>query len=219
MLCAVHVRPSASCVSPLPPCSRAHAAHKEASGCSGKRDRTAFVGRANFDERTFFSDYRFLEEVKLVDDVAKRSKPPAPKLELPQFLQTLQYQAGRWAPSFRCACLRAPPPRPSNGYRSKAQHAPDQLPYSTGVAAASGTYVWEAGMHPQLHAALQLSLWPSGRRLPEQPSCVARHAFLQARRAAAHPVSRHGEAAHQHHPLRRPHAHAAVARGVALPCS
>lgn len=70
-------------------------AHKEASGCSGKRDRTAFVGRANFDERTFFSDYRFLEEVKLVDDVAKRSKPPAPKLELPQFLQTLQYQAGR----------------------------------------------------------------------------------------------------------------------------
>ncbi|KAL4421032.1 hypothetical protein ABPG77_007507 [Micractinium sp. CCAP 211/92] len=70
-------------------------AHKDASGCSGKRDRTAFVGRAEFDERTFLSDYRFLEEVKLADDVAKRSKPPAPKLELPQFLQTLQYQARR----------------------------------------------------------------------------------------------------------------------------
>lgn len=70
-------------------------AHKDASGCSGKRDRTAFVGRSDFDERTFFSDYRFLEEVKLADDVAKRSKPPAPKLELPQFLQTLQYQARR----------------------------------------------------------------------------------------------------------------------------
>ncbi len=38
-------------------------AHKEATGCSGKRDRTAFVGRAAFDERTFLSDYRFLEEV------------------------------------------------------------------------------------------------------------------------------------------------------------
>lgn len=70
-------------------------AHKEATGCSGKRDRTAFVGRGAFDERTFLSDYRFLEEVKLADDVAKRSKPPAPKPELPQFLQTLQYQARR----------------------------------------------------------------------------------------------------------------------------
>lgn len=40
----------------------AAAAHKEATGCSGKRDRTAFVGRAAFDERTFLSDYRFLEE-------------------------------------------------------------------------------------------------------------------------------------------------------------
>ncbi|KAI7844644.1 hypothetical protein COHA_001734 [Chlorella ohadii] len=70
-------------------------AHKEATGCSGKRDRTAFVGRGAFDERTFLSDYRFLEEVKLADDVAKRSKPPAPKVELPQFLQTLQYQARR----------------------------------------------------------------------------------------------------------------------------
>ena len=39
----------------------------------------------------------------------------------------------------------------------------------------------------------------------------------QARRAAAHPVPRHGEAAQQHHPLRRPHADAAVARGVGLP--
>lgn len=72
------------------------AAHKEASGCSGKRDRTAFVGRSEFDERTFLSDYRFLEEVKLADDVAKRSKPPAPKYDMPQFLQTLMYQARRW---------------------------------------------------------------------------------------------------------------------------
>ncbi|EFN53290.1 hypothetical protein CHLNCDRAFT_11283, partial [Chlorella variabilis] len=70
-------------------------AHKDASGCTGKRDRTAFVGRGEFDERTFLSDYRFLEEVQLADDVAKRSKPPAPKLDMPQFLQTLVYQARR----------------------------------------------------------------------------------------------------------------------------
>ena len=54
------------------PCRHAPAAHKEASGCSGKRDRTGFVGRASFDERTFFSDYRFLEEVQLAGE-----HPPA----------------------------------------------------------------------------------------------------------------------------------------------
>lgn len=70
-------------------------AHKEARGCSGKRNRTAFVGRGQFDERAFMSDYRFLEEVKLADDVAKRSRPPPPKPELPPFLKTLVYQARR----------------------------------------------------------------------------------------------------------------------------
>lgn len=41
------------------------------------------------------SDYRFLEEIKLAEDVAKRSKPPAPQRELPRFLQTLVYQASQ----------------------------------------------------------------------------------------------------------------------------
>ncbi|GAB4823295.1 hypothetical protein N2152v2_010341 [Parachlorella kessleri] len=71
------------------------AAHKEQTGCNGKRDRTAFVGRGHWNERYLLSDYRFLEEVKLADDVAKRSRPPAPKQELPPFLQTLIYQARR----------------------------------------------------------------------------------------------------------------------------
>ena len=121
---ARHAAPWPNC---LLPCRRPRAAHKDASGCSGKRDRTAFVGRSDFDERTFFSDYRFLEEVKLADDVAKRSKPPAPKLELPQFLQTLQYQARRYGhghlfqifPSGRlpitsshCSCSTRWPARP-----------------------------------------------------------------------------------------------------------
>lgn len=65
------------------------AEHKEKANCSGKRDRTAFLGRGDLDERSLISDYRFLEEVKLADEVAKRSRPPAPKLELPSFLQSL----------------------------------------------------------------------------------------------------------------------------------
>lgn len=94
---ACHVARFQAAAAPLTlsSCPIAPAAHKDASGCTGKRDRTAFVGRGEFDERTFLSDYRFLEEVQLADDVAKRSKPPAPKLDMPQFLQTLVYQARR----------------------------------------------------------------------------------------------------------------------------
>jgi hypothetical protein len=70
-------------------------AHKDASGCSGKRDRTSFLGRGQLDERSLMSDYRFLEEVKIAGDAAKRAKPPAPRQELPPFLQSLVYQARR----------------------------------------------------------------------------------------------------------------------------
>ncbi|KAH7618989.1 putative Box C/D snoRNA protein 1 [Nannochloris sp. 'desiccata'] len=69
--------------------------HKETTGCSGKRDRTAFVGRGDLDERSLMSDYKFLEQVKLAEDVAKRAKPPAPRAELPHFLQSLVHQARR----------------------------------------------------------------------------------------------------------------------------
>eukprot|EP00887_Chlorella_sp_A99_P006711 scaffold3.g6711.t1 len=89
---AKYTCPRCSCRSCSVECVKAH---KEESGCSGKRDRAAFVGRGEFDERAFMSDYCFLEEVKLADDVAKRSRPPAPKPELPHFLQQLVYQAGR----------------------------------------------------------------------------------------------------------------------------
>jgi len=69
--------------------------HKETTGCTGKRDRTAFVGRGDLDERSLMSDYKFLEQVKLAEDVAKRAKPPAPRAELPHFLQSLVHQARR----------------------------------------------------------------------------------------------------------------------------
>ncbi|KAL6771756.1 hypothetical protein ACKKBG_A27700 [Auxenochlorella protothecoides x Auxenochlorella symbiontica] len=70
-------------------------AHKQQSGCSGKRDRTAFLGRAQLDERSLLSDLRFLEEVQLADEVAKRAAPARPAMLLPRGLQTLLQQAKR----------------------------------------------------------------------------------------------------------------------------
>lgn len=39
------------------------------------------------------ADYKFLEEVSLAEDVAKRSKPPTPRRVLPSHLKTLVHQA------------------------------------------------------------------------------------------------------------------------------
>ncbi|XP_026179242.1 box C/D snoRNA protein 1 [Mastacembelus armatus] len=46
--------------------------HKENSGCSGVRDRTAFVTLSQFDEMTLLSDYRFLEDAGRFADGATR---------------------------------------------------------------------------------------------------------------------------------------------------
>lgn len=71
------------------------AAHKRQTGCTGKRDRTGYIKRVEFDDRTVLSDYKFLEEAKLVQEVAKRAKPPTPRFQLPPHLQSLVYQASR----------------------------------------------------------------------------------------------------------------------------
>ncbi|KAI8475030.1 MAG: hypothetical protein J3K34DRAFT_488183, partial [Monoraphidium minutum] len=67
--------------------------HKEATGCSGKRDRLAFVALSDFGDRELLSDYRWLEEVARADDVARRHRPPAPRPQLPQALSALAHQA------------------------------------------------------------------------------------------------------------------------------
>ncbi|XP_008297806.1 box C/D snoRNA protein 1 [Stegastes partitus] len=46
--------------------------HKEASGCSGVRNKTAFVNLSHFDEMTLLSDYRFLEDTGRFADGANR---------------------------------------------------------------------------------------------------------------------------------------------------
>lgn len=69
------------------------AEHKKRYSCTGKRDRTSFVKRGELSEKTLISDYKLLEEVERVDDVAKRSQPPVPRRQLPAYLKSLTYQA------------------------------------------------------------------------------------------------------------------------------
>ncbi|KAG7242318.1 hypothetical protein INR49_023994, partial [Caranx melampygus] len=48
--------------------------HKQESGCSGVRDKTAFVALSHFDEMALLSDYRFLEDTGRFADGATRDK-------------------------------------------------------------------------------------------------------------------------------------------------
>eukprot|EP00124_Ichthyophonus_hoferi_P005434 Ihof_evm1s786 gene=Ihof_evmTU1s786 len=47
--------------------------HKESTGCTGKRDRTAFVRLSEFTDEQLQSDFTFLEEANRIGDNAKRS--------------------------------------------------------------------------------------------------------------------------------------------------
>ncbi|KAM4628577.1 box C/D snoRNA protein 1 [Polymixia lowei] len=46
--------------------------HKDVSGCSGVRDKTAFVALSQFDEMNLLNDYRFLEDTGRLADGATR---------------------------------------------------------------------------------------------------------------------------------------------------
>ncbi|KAJ8906508.1 hypothetical protein NDN08_003001 [Rhodosorus marinus] len=49
--------------------------HKDDSGCSGERDRTAFINRSEYDETDLMSDYNLLEELNRgVDSSAREEK-------------------------------------------------------------------------------------------------------------------------------------------------
>lgn len=67
--------------------------HKTRFFCTGKRNRTEFVKRGAMSDVTLRSDFKFLEEVSLAEDVAKRSKPPTPRRVLPSHLKSLVHQA------------------------------------------------------------------------------------------------------------------------------
>lgn len=57
-------------------CSRTH---KEESGCSGKRQREAFVAKAEYTEGTFLSDYRLLEQMGEASEGAARTRATLPR--------------------------------------------------------------------------------------------------------------------------------------------
>lgn len=86
--------------------------HKVATGCTGKRSRTAFVPLCTFSDRELLSDYRLLEETARAHDVAQRTKPPAPSWCLPKHLEMLRDQVhhcqaagGCHAAVHGCACM------------------------------------------------------------------------------------------------------------------
>lgn len=65
-------------------------AHKQRTGCSGKRNLTCFVPLSQFDDRLLLSDYNLLEETKRVAESARRIRfklcsryPPHFKLPFP----------------------------------------------------------------------------------------------------------------------------------------
>jgi hypothetical protein len=67
--------------------------HKVRFSCTGKRDRTAFVKRTDLSYDTLKSDYKFLEEINRIEDVSKRTQPPAARRQLPKPLKNLVEQA------------------------------------------------------------------------------------------------------------------------------
>lgn len=70
-------------------------AHKTRTGCSGKRDRTAFVPLAEFCDNVLVSDYNLLEEMLRQTESAKRARATLglPKNEMHPAMKALQHQA------------------------------------------------------------------------------------------------------------------------------
>lgn len=73
-------------------CSKAH---KQKTGCTGKRSRTEMVTLSDFTERQLLSDYKFLEEASRLHDSAQRSEVPRPARQLPMGLQQFVDEAQR----------------------------------------------------------------------------------------------------------------------------
>ncbi|KAK9809887.1 hypothetical protein WJX72_001076 [[Myrmecia] bisecta] len=73
-------------------CSKAH---KQESGCTGKRARTAYVPLQAFTDRELISDFRLLEETVRVQDNAARNRAPVANREMPIWLASMVQQA-RW---------------------------------------------------------------------------------------------------------------------------
>ncbi|KAK6915072.1 Zinc finger, HIT-type [Dillenia turbinata] len=77
------------------PCVKAH---KQRTGCTGKRKQTQFVPLSQFDDNLLISDYNLLEEMKRVAESAQRMRVKLrayPYFKLPYSLRYLKNAAGR----------------------------------------------------------------------------------------------------------------------------
>ncbi|KAH3792129.1 box C/D snoRNA protein 1-like [Dreissena polymorpha] len=66
--------------------------HKETSGCSGLRDKTAFIAVTEFNDRHLLNDYRFLEDCGRKNSNASRDQLKRTSNK-PNFLKVLENQA------------------------------------------------------------------------------------------------------------------------------
>ncbi|KAJ1431360.1 Zinc finger, HIT-type [Sesbania bispinosa] len=76
------------------PCVKAH---KERTGCTGKRNQTQFVPLSHFDDNILLSDYNLLEEMKRVAESAQRMRTKLgvhTYFKLPHHLRGLRNAAG-----------------------------------------------------------------------------------------------------------------------------
>ncbi|XP_066935907.1 box C/D snoRNA protein 1-like [Clytia hemisphaerica] len=69
--------------------------HKKMTGCIGRRDKTAFVAKSQFNNFHLLNDYRFLEEAGRLSDNAKRDYKVRPTLKPQKKEQILTRNASK----------------------------------------------------------------------------------------------------------------------------
>merc|ERR1712224_391479 len=67
--------------------------HKERTQCSGVRDKLAYKPMGQLGDRELFTDISFLDDVKRVRDVARKTRPVPPRKDLPHGMKNLRFQA------------------------------------------------------------------------------------------------------------------------------
>ncbi len=83
LLCTIHCCSLKCCLS-----------HKSSTGCSGRRDKTAYIPLSNFDEKHLCSDLFFLEDVMRL--LLYQLMIAAAAIILPHFIKAIRACASGW---------------------------------------------------------------------------------------------------------------------------